>query len=56
MSSNENYTYPQAMQQTDKDKFIGAMVDEVEDHKERDRWKMVPRSYLSVGAKTIRSV
>ena len=28
-SSNENYTYPQAMQQTDKDKFIGAMVVEV---------------------------
>ena len=55
-SSNENYTYPQAMQQTDKDKFIGAMVDKVEDHKERDRWKMVPRSYLSVGEKTIRSV
>ena len=28
-SSNENYTYPQAMQQTDKHKFIDAMVVEV---------------------------
>ena len=27
--SNENYTYPQSMQQTDKDKFIGAMLVEV---------------------------
>ena len=50
-SSNENYTYPQSMQQTDKDKFIGAMVVEVAAHKERDHWEMVPRSSLFVGAK-----
>ena len=36
MSSNENYTYPQAMQQTDKDKFIDDMVVEVAAHEERD--------------------
>ena len=29
ISSNDNYTYSQAMQQTDKDKFIGDMVVEV---------------------------
>ena len=35
-SSNKNYTYPQAMQQTDKDKFIDDMVVEVAAHEERD--------------------
>ena len=50
-SSNGNYTYPQAMQQTDKDKFIEAMVVEVAAHEERDHWIMVPRSSLPVGEK-----
>ena len=42
-SPNGNYTYPQAMQQTYKDKFVGAMAVEVAARKERDHWKMVPR-------------
>ena len=54
--SNENYTYPQAMQQTDKDNYIGAMVVELAAHKERDHCKMVPQSSLPVGAKIIRSI
>ena len=33
---NRNCTYPQAMQQTYNDKFIGAMVVEVAEHEERD--------------------
>ena len=44
------------MQQTDKDKFIGAMVVEVAAHKERDHWTMVPRSSLTVGEKKTRSI
>ena len=55
-SSNENYTYPQSMQQTYKDKFIHTMVVEVAAHEEHDHWTMVPRSSLPVGAKTIRSI
>ena len=31
-SFNDNYTYPKSMQQTDKDKFIGAMVVEMVAH------------------------
>ena len=50
-SSNENYTYLQAMQQKDKDKFSGPMVVEMAVHEERDHWKMVPQSSLPVGAK-----
>ena len=52
-SSNDNYTYPQAMQKTDKYKFIDAMLVDVAAHEERDHWTMVPCSYLPVGAKTI---
>ena len=44
------------MQKTDKDKFIGAMVVEVAAHKERDHWTMVPRPFLPVVAKKIRSI
>ena len=44
------------MQQTDKDKFIGAMVVEVVAHEECDHFKIVPQSSLLVGAKTIRSI
>ena len=55
-SSNDKYTYTQAMKQTDKDRFIGAIVVEVAAHEERDNWKMVPRSSLPVGAKTIQSI
>ena len=55
-SSNDNYTYPQSMQQTDKDKFISIMLVEVAAHEESDHWRMVPRSSLPVGAKTIRSI
>ena len=40
-SSNEKYTYMQAMQQTDKTKFIGNMVVEMAERKERDHWTMV---------------
>ena len=55
-SSNENYTYLQAMQKTKKYKFIGNMVVEVAEHEERDHRKMVPRSSLPVGVKIIRSI
>ena len=55
-SSNDNYTYSQAIQQTDEDKFIGAMVVEVSAQKYCDHWKMVPRLSLPVGTKTIQSV
>ena len=40
-SPHENYTYPQAMQQTDKYKLIGAMAVELAAHKERDHCTMV---------------
>ena len=36
------------MQQTDKYKFIGAMLVEVAAHEERDNWTMVLRSSLPV--------
>ena len=55
-SSNENYTYPQSMQKTDKYKFIDAMMVEFAAHEECDHWTMVPSSPLPVGAKTIRSI
>ena len=55
-SSNENYTYPQSMQKTDKYKFIDAMMVEFAAHEECDHFKIVPQSSLLVGAKTIRSI
>ena len=54
--SNDNYTYLKAMQKTNKDKFIDAMVFEVAVHKELDHWAIVTCSSLSVGEKTIRSI
>ena len=53
---NDNYTYSQTMQITDKNKFINAMVVEMVVHNERDHWKMVPHLSLPVGAKKIRSI
>ena len=50
-SSNDSCTYLQAMQQTDKDKFIGAMLVEVAAHEEGGHWKMVLQSSLPVGEK-----
>ena len=48
-SSNDKYTYPQAMQQTDKCEFFGDMVVDVAAHEECDHWEMGPRSSLLVG-------
>ena len=48
-SSNDNYTYPQTMEKTDKDKFVGAMVVEVVAHKECENWKWICKNpYLWV--------
>ncbi len=51
--ANENYTYSKAMKQDDAVEFIKAMLTEVEAHKSRIHWTMVPRSSLPEGAKTI---
>ncbi len=44
------------MKQDDAAEFIKAMSTEVEAHKSRNHWMMVPRSSLPEGAKTIRAI
>ncbi len=52
-SNNEVFTYSKAMKEPDANRFIEAMQKEVEDHKSRDHWEIVPHSSIPSGMKTI---
>lgn len=55
-TSNECYTYSQAMKQHDWPEFIKAMQKEVADHEERKHWKLVPTSTIPKGVKRIKAI
>ena len=55
-TSNECYTYSQAMKQKDWPEFIKAMQKEVADHEERKHWKLVHASTISKGVKRIKAI
>jgi len=56
VSSNEVFTYHQAMKQKDRLAFVEAMEKEVADHESRGHWTIVPRSSLPEGAKAIKAI
>jgi len=55
-SSNEVFTYHQAQKQDDWIQFVEAMEKEVEDHKGRGHWILVPRSTIPSGNKPIKAI
>jgi hypothetical protein len=55
-SSNEVFTYHPAQKQDDWIQFVEAMEKEVEDHKGRGHWILVPRSTIPSGNKPIKAI
>ncbi len=55
-SNNEVFTYSKAMKEPDANCFVEAMQKEVEDHKSRNHWEIVPRSSIPSGIKTIQAI
>ena len=55
-STNEVYTYNQAMKQPDKLQFVEAMEKEIEDHQSRNHWTVVHRSTVPLNAKPIKAI
>ena len=56
ISSNEVFTYKEAMNQEDKHLFVDAMQKEVADHESQDHWTIVPRSTVPKTAKPIQAI
>ncbi len=56
LADNECYTYRDAMKQPDRADFVRAMVKEVDDHETREHRKMMLRSDMPEGAKTIMAI
>ena len=56
ISSNEVFTYKEAMNQEDKHLFVDAMQKEVADHELRDHWTIVPCSTVPKTAKPIQAI
>jgi hypothetical protein len=45
-SDPDTIYYHEILREPDKDKFIEAMIKEIEQHNERDNWKVVPRQQI----------
>ncbi len=56
LSSNEVFTFHQAMKEHDVLDFIEAMKKELKDHTEREHWEVVPRSDMPSGQRAIKSI
>ena len=56
LSSNECFTFQQAMKQDDKMNFVEAMEKEISDHEERSHWSIVTRSTLPKSSKPIKAI
>ena len=56
ISSNEVFTYHQAMKQEDAPLFIAAMEKEVLDHESREHWIIVHRDSLPAKARPIKAI
>jgi hypothetical protein len=56
VASNKMFTYKQAMREKDYDKFVKAMIKEVDDHENRNHWTIMCCSDMPVDTKTIMSI
>ena len=56
ISSNECFTFKQAMKQDDRLSFVTAMEKEINDHEERNHWHVVHRDTLPAKAKPIKAI
>ena len=56
ISSNETFTFQQAMKQEDKLDFVTAMEKEISDHESHGHWSIVLRNTLPKDAKPIRAI
>lgn len=56
ISSNECFTFKQAMKQDDKLSFVEAMEKEINDHESRDHWYIVHRDTLPQNKKPIKAI
>ena len=56
ITSNEVFTFQQAMKQDDKEDFIKAMEKEVEDHESRGHWHIVHRDTIPANTKPIKAI
>ena len=56
ISSNECFTFHQAMKQDDKLQFVEAMEKEIGDHESRNHWSIVHRDTLPSNAKPIKAI
>ena len=56
ISSNECFTFKQAMKQDDRLSFIDAMEKEINDHESRTHWHVVHRDTLPAKAKPIKAI
>ena len=56
ISSNECFTFSQAMKQDDKLSFVEAMEKEINDHESRSHWSIVHRDTIPAKAKPIKAI
>ena len=56
ISSNEVFTFKQAMNKDAGMEFVEAMVKEIKSHKDAEQWTMIERSKMPLGTKTIMSI
>jgi hypothetical protein len=56
VASNKTFNYKQALQQSDKIKFVKAMVHDVNDHEKQKHWTLTRCCDLPDGTKTIMAI
>jgi hypothetical protein len=56
LASNETFNYKEALQQSDRIKFIKAMMQEVDDHEMQEHWTIMKCSDIPLGTKTIMAI
>ena len=56
VSTNEVFTFTQAMKEDDRMDFVSAMEKEIQDHESRGHWTIVTRSSLPQNAKPIKAI
>jgi hypothetical protein len=55
-SDPDTMYYHDILREPDKDRFVEAMIKEIQQHKERDNWKVVPRNQIPSHNKILPSV
>ena len=56
ISSNESFTFCDAMKQEDRMKFVEAIEKEISDHEDGNHWSVVHRNTLPPKAKPIKAI